>query len=167
MSYTRSVVKDASEPNPSGLIILYELITGVFEILFGLAILIYGDELLELYHNVIFSNFFVFEHTSLSDLAQSLIPYLFDHFIFISIFFLSFGVVKIICGVGIFYKKQWANFLLATALVGLLPFDIVSLIQNYAIFKVVYLIINIAILFYLFRSQSWGKSRFLFTKWPI
>ncbi len=135
---------------PSGLIIWYEIITGVFEIILGFLLIIFGPKLLHLYQQVIFSNFFIFDHEWLSDLIETVVPFLFDHYIFVSLSFIGFGIVKIICGVGMYHNKIWADFLLIAALTFLMPFDLVSLFQSFAWYKVVYLIINSAIIYYLF-----------------
>lgn len=143
----------------SSLIIYYELFTGLLEVIFAIGLVVFGNHLLKLYQHIIFSNFLIFYHDNLGDFIESFVPYLLDHLHFVAFCVFLLGTVKTISALGMHYQKWWASYLLSGTLVFLLPFDLVSMYQKFEIYKLVLLVINIAIIWYLIIRPLYLDSR--------
>ncbi|MGN6695062.1 MAG: DUF2127 domain-containing protein [Aquihabitans sp.] len=68
----------------------------------------------------------------------------------------AYCVVESIEAVGLWKEKRWAEYLTVVATAGLLPFEIHELIERITVFRVVALVVNVAILVWL----VWAKHLF-------
>lgn len=145
--------KSKAEANVPKIIIAYELVFGFFELLSSLGIFILGNRLLDIY------NFFV-NRELLQDpndltirLTEKVIPNLFNHHIYIALLLLTFGVIKITSGIGLIYKKLWAEHLLIIFLIILIPFEFVALLRHLSVADLIYLAVDVTIVAYLIQFR--------------
>jgi uncharacterized membrane protein (DUF2068 family) len=68
----------------------------------------------------------------------------------------AYAVIEGVEAVGLWYQKRWAEYLTFIATTGLLPLEIYELSQKFSPFKIITLIVNIAVVAYLL----WAKRLF-------
>ena len=68
----------------------------------------------------------------------------------------AYAVIEGVEAVGLWYQKRWAEYLTFIATTGLLPLELYELSQKFSPFKIITLIINIAVVAYLL----WAKRLF-------
>lgn len=131
------------------IIIIYELLLGLFESVIGAGLFFFGKDLLNFYNQLAVTELLEDPHDLFVNLTEGLIPKLFEHHIYIAILLLAFGVVKITSGMGLLYKREWGKHLLIGLLVILIPVDSYDLIKQVSLFKIAYLLIDVVIALYL------------------
>jgi uncharacterized membrane protein (DUF2068 family) len=142
-----------SEVDVPKVIIVYELLFGLFELVSSLGIFLFGNRLLDTY-NYLVSKELVEDPNDLTvRLTEKIIPNLFGHHIYIAFLLLAFGLIKITSGIGLIYKKVWAEHLLVIFLVILIPFELVALLRRFSIADLAYLLVDIAIVLYLIKFK--------------
>ena len=141
------------EETPSRLIIIYELVFGSFEAISGFGILFFGQKLLGIYTGLRTSELIQDPDDLTVRLAEKILPNLFTHRIYIALLLILFGAVKLTSGVGLIYKKAWAEHLLVIFLVVLIPFEAGVIIRHFSIMDVIYLMIDIVIVLYLIKLK--------------
>lgn len=142
-----------SEIKVSNLIIIYELILGVVEITTASALIIFGKRLLETYENLKDAELLENPNDLIVKVTEGIIPNLFQHHIYIALLLLAFGGVKIASGIGLIYKKIWAEHLLIGLLLLLIPIDLASMLFHFSIEKLLYILINTLIVLYLIEFK--------------
>lgn len=148
MEYNRPMQKDLNHQT-SNLIIIYELILGTFEVVFGVGLLFLWNTLLSLYYQMSSGELLEDSNDLIVRSIEQVLPHLFAHRYYIALLLVALGVVKISSGIGMYYKKEWANHLLVALLVVLIPFDISEMIIHFSVFDLGYLLIDILIVLYL------------------
>jgi uncharacterized membrane protein (DUF2068 family) len=130
------------------LLVLYKFIAGLFEVSIGISFGIFGNQFLRFYQ--------LFELSHLREdpsiyvrTVEKAVPYLLDHRTYVIVFFLTFGMAKIIGAIGLWYEQYWAIQMMILLSALLLPFEIVDFLQRPTIFLAFYILANIAILVYL------------------
>lgn len=129
-------------------IIVYKFILGVLELIMGLALLIYGSKIFDLYYDLrddLLEN----SQIILVNLLEKLLPFILEHKGFIILLLLLLGITKIVGAIGFYYRKRWGFDLLIGLTFLLLPFDLVDLIRHPTLGRLSYFILNILIALYL------------------
>lgn len=141
-------------------IIAYELLFGIFEFISGFGILLFGKSIFGVYEHMKNAELLEDSNDLFVKITEKFIPNLFQHRYYVALFLLSMGVVKIVSGIGLIYKKEWAEHLLIIFLTILVPFDLIGEVNHFSIFKSVYLAINIFIVLYLvhFKPLEYQKK---------
>ncbi len=137
------------EINISKVIIAYKFFLGLFEVLLGLGIVIFGKYILDLYQNFIYSEILDDPSDLLVSILDKIVPYLFAHQGFIVFFLLLIGVTKMVGAAGLFYRKHWGLDILVAVTIILLPFELFNLIAHPSFSKVIYFLVNMFIALYL------------------
>ncbi len=131
------------------IIVLYELISGILELVLGFGILIFGRQIIQIYHAFKAQELLEDPHDLLIRVTQKFVPFFLQHRIYVITFLLLLGVTKIAGALGLYYKKHWGMDLLIGLILVLLPFDLVDFFLHPTSLKVVYIAINILIALYL------------------
>lgn len=131
------------------IIIAYELILGLFELISGLGILLFGNKLLDIYNHIRNTELIQDPNDLMVKLTEKLVPNLVSHHISVALLLTAFGVIKISSGIGLIYRKVWAEHLLIVFLIILIPFEIVGLLRHFSLADLGYLVVDVAIVTYL------------------
>lgn len=134
-------------------VIIYELVTGFFETISGLSLVLFGHKLLNLYVSLNNAELLESSHGSIAYLAEKLIPNLFEHRIYIALTLMAIGITKIISGIGILLNKWWADHLLVVLVLTFIVINSLESLVAYSIIKFIFLIVNILIFLYLVQFQ--------------
>lgn len=145
--------KEPKVPLTFNFVIIYEVVAGTLEATVGIGLVIFQEELQELYQYLRDLGLLGNYHNLLASLFDKTVPYLVNHHLLIGLFLTIIGLTKIICGIGLFYQKKWADNLLIGLLLVFLPPDIIGLLQHPSELKSLFLITNILIIFYLSRNK--------------
>jgi uncharacterized membrane protein (DUF2068 family) len=62
---------------------------------------------------------------------------------------LCYGMVFVVEGVGLLYRRRWAEWLTVTVTASFIPLEIYELVRHFSVGKIVTLIVNLAIVVYL------------------
>ncbi len=135
------------------IVVLYELVVGSIETTIGLGLIIFGEELQELYFNFRNTGILDSPHGLIITSVQKYAPFLSAHYLFIGIYLFLVGLTKIICGIGLSQRKRWADYLLVGLLLVFLPLDIVGLLHHPSITRILFVSLNIVIILYLTRDK--------------
>lgn len=148
-------MKENSKPEAKvpKVIIFYELLFGFFELISFLGIVLLGKRLLDIYNYLVNIELIEDPNDLTVRITEKIIPNLFDHRVYIALLLLAFGVIKITSGVGLLYKKVWAEYLLVIFLVMLIPFEGIALIKHFSIADLIYLAGDIVIVAYLVKFR--------------
>jgi|SRR5581483_9585828 len=141
------------ETNVPKTIIVYELLLGLFEFISGFGILFFGKSLFGIYEQMKNAELLEDSNDLFVKIFEKFIPNIFQHRYYLAFFLLSMGAVKIASGIGLIYKKEWAEHLLIIFLTVLIPFDLVGEAIHFSLFKTIYLAINIFIVLYLINFK--------------
>ncbi len=137
-------------------IIAYKFILGLFEVILGLGIIVYGKKIYTLYIN--FRNSEVLEdpHDLLARTLERIVPYLLAHQGYVIFILLLLGVTKIVGCIGLWQRKHWGLDILIVITIGLLPFEISALVLHPNLTKISFFIINLFIALYLVNFNPKG-----------
>ncbi len=131
-------------------LILYKLVAGLIELTIGVSFGIFGKQFVRIYNAFQLSH--VREDTTLYvRTVEKAIPFLLDHRTYVIVFFLTFGLGKIIGVIGLWFEKLWAIHLMIILSALLLPFEFADFLQRPNIFLLFYIIANVSIVVYLVR----------------
>lgn len=130
-------------------IIVYKFILGLFEIILGLGIIIFGKRIYELYLNFRNNELLEDPHDLLAQISEKLIPYILAHQGYVVFILLLLGITKMIGCVGLWYRKHWGLDILIAITIILLPFEIYAILTHPTLAKSFYFIINLFIALYL------------------
>lgn len=146
-------IEPSTEETPSKFVIIYELISGTFEFLFGAGVLLFGKQIIGFYMNLKAKEILEDPDDLLIRFTQVLIPTIYDYKTYIALFFVVLGIVKLTSGIGLIYKKVWANHLLVGLLTILIPFDFIGVIANFSYIKLINLILDALLILFLVRFR--------------
>lgn len=138
---------------PLEYVVIYESLTGIFELILGSGIILFGKRIFTLYLRLQSLGYLEHSHNILVLFVRRSLPFIIHYHIAIAIFIILLGSIKIVSAVGLWRDKLWANYLLISTLVILLPFDVIEIIRNPSAIKIVYFVVNILIIIYLFRQE--------------
>jgi uncharacterized membrane protein len=146
----------------STLIIVYKATLGFFELLAGIAIAFFGNQLLSDYMLQLSQELSEDPHDLLANLSLKIIPNLFTHNTIIVISLFLLGITKIAGAIGLIYKLNWGVDLLVGMTVIILPFQLVNIISHPTFFNFLYLVLGILIALYLvqFKPKAWVSRIF-------
>jgi len=135
------------------IIIVYELALGFFELVSSLGMLFFGKSLLGIYETLKSAELIEHPNDLFIQITEKLVSNLLSHRLYIILLLSLLGITKIITGIGLLYKKAWAEHLLILFLSFLILFDLYELAFHFSYFQALFLIINILIVFYLVRFK--------------
>lgn len=141
------------------LVPIYEIITGLFESTIGIGLMLYEQKMFRLYIELRYSGFFGSYHDLVISLTEKFIPYILSHRLFVGVFLVLIGIIKIISAFGLIYKKHWANSLLTGLLVIFLPFDIAGIVHHPSALKILFFLINLLLILYLTTPKTINSLR--------
>ena len=130
-------------------IIAYKFILGLFEVILGVGIIIFGKKIYELYVNFRNNELLEDPHDLLAQTTERFVPFLLAHQGYVVFILLLLGITKMAGAVGLWYKKHWGLDILIFVTIALLPFEIFALILHPSLTKTAYFIINLFIALYL------------------
>ena len=142
------IIKENNYP-----IIIYELITGIFEGISGVGLVIYQDELMGVYQKLRFQGWFDGDHEVIDLLFNSAISFLLSHSLYIGLYLLLLGVVKLLSAYGLYKRQLWGKHLLVGLMAVLIPIDFIGLVTHFELYKLAFLLINIAIVLILVNEH--------------
>ena len=137
------------EYHVSRYIIVYKFLLGLFEVVLGLGIIIYGKKIYTLYLNFRNSELLEDPHDFLAQIVERLVPFILAHQGYVVFILLLLGITKMVGTVGLWYKKHWGLDVLISVTIALLPFEIYAIIAHPSLTKTSYFIINLFIALYL------------------
>ncbi len=137
-------------------IIVYKFLLGLFETVLGVAMIIYGKTIFDLYVNFRNSELLEDPHDYLAMLVEKIVPYLLMHRGWVVFILLLLGITKMAGAVGLWYRKQWGLDILIVVTIALLPFEIYALVTHPSLTKTVYFIVNLFIALYLVKFNPKG-----------
>lgn len=146
--------------NVSIYVIAYKFVLGVLELILGLGIVIFGNQILRLYFNFRSQELINDPDDLIIRLVERVLPYFLAYKGYIILILVILGLVKIVGAVGLYYKKHWGLDLLIGLTFLLLPFDLAALLQHSTWTKVFYFLINLLIALYLvqFHPTTYFKN---------
>ncbi len=130
-------------------IIIYKFLLGLIETLLGFGMIVFGDQIYDLYINFRNGDFFEDPHDFLAIWAEKIIPYLFIHKGYVVLILLLLGITKMVGTAGLWYRKHWGLDILIIVTIGLLPFETYALVASPSFSKTAFFIINLFIALYL------------------
>ncbi|MBI3380097.1 DUF2127 domain-containing protein [Candidatus Gottesmanbacteria bacterium] len=130
-------------------IIIYKFILGVIELLLGLGIVSFGNQIFTVYQTFKSQELLEDPHDLLISLAEKILPYILEHKIYIILLLIIIGLIKIIGAIGLYYRKHWGLDLLVGITVLFLPFDVYNILIHPTLAKFIYLLVNIFIALFL------------------
>lgn len=142
------------------LIIGYKTVAGIFELILSVALIKFlGQDLSEVVTrlaerlNLDIDNYFVDAAIEKAGMIGN------DTFIGITLIIFIFGVFNLVESWGLHLKRRWAEWLTVIATSALIPFEIYEIIKEISTFKIVVLVINCLIVYYLAKHKELFKSR--------
>lgn len=154
----------------SKLIAVYEIVHGFLDTILGILLVIFGHTLLRFYINFRTGELLEDPHDLFIRITNLVMPYLSKKSIYIPIivYFIGFGIARIISGIGILNEKEWGKHLLVGLVILLIPFDLYHLLRHISLLSFGYLVINVVIILYLvqFKPKDYFKElKHYFAKW--
>jgi uncharacterized membrane protein (DUF2068 family) len=134
-------------------IIVYELITGVFEGLLGVGLLIFGEQLMGLYQELLSQGWLDGDHEVMNLFFNYVISLLLFHSVYIGLYLTIFAAVKLLSAYGLYKRQLWGRHLLVGLMAVLIPLDFIGLVTHFTLFKLSFLLINIAIVLVLVNEH--------------
>lgn len=130
-------------------IIVYKFLLGLFEVILGLGIIIFGKKIYELYLNFRNNELLEDPHDLLARATEKFIPYLLAHQGYVVFILLLLGITKMAGCVGLWYKKHWGLDVLIVITIVLLPFEIYAILAHPSFTKSSFFVVNLFIALYL------------------
>lgn len=141
-------------------IIIYKFILGLFEVVLGAGIIIYGKKIFQLYLDFRNNELFEDPHDLLALILEKFVPYIFAHRGYVIFILLLLGISKMAGALGLWFRKPWGLDILVIVTIILLPFESYSILTHPTLTKLSYFIINLFIALYLVNF----KPKDYFTK---
>lgn len=135
----------AQKNSSQKLVAFYEIVTGIFQTILGLGLLVFGDELYGLYISLLGLEL-INSREYLENILTIFFPFLIQHHIALAILLLGLGLVKTVSGWAIYKDLEWGKLLLVLFLLFLIPTDIFSLVQKFTIYKLLFLFLDCLII---------------------
>jgi len=138
-------------------IIAYKMALGLVEFISGLAITLFGKQILAKYSILASQELSEDPHDLLAHLTMSIAPHIFTHNTYLVLTLILLGIVKIAGAVGLVYKQNWGVDLLVGLTMIMFPFQLVNLLIHRSLFDFFYISIGIGIALYLiqFKPKAW------------
>lgn len=134
------------------IMVAYEFIGGFVELFLGFGVLFLGNSFNAFYQAFALSHLREDPNLFVRTIERT-IPFLLNHKAYVIVYFLVFGLSKIMGGIGLWYEKVWAIYMVILLSFLLLPFEVIDFIARPSPFKLIYIIINVLIVAYLVRFQ--------------
>lgn len=149
------------EKDVSSIVIAYKFALGILELLVGFGILFFGNQVFVYYLKLTSSEFFDTPHDLLADFLQTIIPYIFNHKVYVVSLLILIGLVKIVSCIAYWMGKKWGKDLLVLLLLVFVPFDLSKLILHFSASESAYLILDVFVIFALtnFKPLSYFRLR--------
>ena len=147
-------------------ILIYKFTLGIFELLVGIAIAVFGSKIYQIYRTTVIKELSEDPHDLLARLSENFVPGLLTHNTYLIIYFIVLGLAKVVGAIGLIYKQNWGVDLLVGLTIILAPFQIINLIRHPNWFDLIYFFVGILISLYLieFRPKAWISRIIKFTK---
>jgi uncharacterized membrane protein len=138
-------------------VILYKLLFGLSEVIFALAISLFGQKAVHWYGVYVAQELSEDPHDLLVHLTEGVIPGVLAHHTFLVIYLLILGGAKLAGAVGLIYNKYWGVDLLVGLTVMMLPFQVLRLFVHFSITEFIYFAVGLALAAYLvnFKPRAW------------
>lgn len=133
----------------SRIIILYKIVSGLLELILGMGIMVFGNQLFRVYINFRRQELLEDPHDLLVRLLEKFVPYLWENHGYIIFILFALGIVKVAGSIGLLYRKHWGLDLLVGLTVLMLPFEGYNLLRHLSLTNLLYFVINLGIAFYL------------------
>lgn len=130
-------------------IIAYKFILGLLELLLGLGITFFGNNVYRIYLSFRNGELLEDPHDLLVNILEKFMPYVIEHRGFIAIILLVLALVKMVGSIGLLYRKHWGLDLMVGLTIALLPFEAYYLFIHLSYARFAYFLINILIALYL------------------
>ena len=130
---------------------------GIFELLTGIAIAVYGSRMYQLYQATLIKELSEDPDDVLVRLSEKLVPNILTHNSYVILYLLALGLVKIVGAIGLLQKQNWGVDLLVGLIIVMAPFQITGLLVHRNWFDLIYLAVGLLIALYLveFRPGAW------------
>ena len=76
-----------------------------------------------------------------------------SHLRILALVLLAFAALEAVEGVGLWFNKRWAEYLTFIATTALVPFEVYELTNGVSVFKIIALVINLAVVIYLLLAK--------------
>ena len=76
-----------------------------------------------------------------------------SHLRILALVLLAFATLEAVEGVGLWFNKRWAEYLTFVATTALVPFEVYELTNGVSVFKIIALVINLAVVIYLLLAK--------------
>ncbi len=147
-------------------VLVYEFVVGIFELVSGIGIAVFGSRMYQLYHTTVIKELSEDPDDLLARLSEKLVPNLLTHNTYVILYLLALGLVKIVGAIGLIYEQNWGVDLLVILILLMAPFQIIGLILRRNYFDLLYLVVGLLIALYLveFRPAAWISRILRFTR---
>ncbi len=162
MSFTLSKPSEKyieKQHHASLLIIVYKLFFGLFELILGVYITLFGRTALVWYRMYTIQELSEDPHDLLVRVTENIIPNVLAHHTFLAIYLILLGGAKVIGAIGLIFKQNWGVDLLVVLTIVMLPFQTLRIILHPSLIESLYLVVGLLIALYLinFRPCEWVK----------
>jgi uncharacterized membrane protein (DUF2068 family) len=142
------------------LIATWKLVKGALLLLFGVSLLVLDirEPWYDAVLNWIQAEIFTPRRWLLDWLLQKVLTFLTgDNLRLTGIVALLYAVLLAVEGVGVFLEQRWAEWLMVLATASLIPFEAYHLAEKFTWFRVLVLVVNVGIVWYLWRTLRTGE----------
>lgn len=138
-------------------ILVYKFVLGLFELLAGTSIWLFGSQLFQVIQRSLIRELSEDPHDLLAGISERLLPNVFSHNAYLITSLIILGLAKMAGAIGLLYRRNWGADLLVGLTLLMAPFQIVNLLMHPGIFDLLYLIVGLLIAMYLmgFRPREW------------
>ncbi len=150
---TEEVIAIEEEFHISKYIIVYKFILGAIEAILGVGILVYGNKILALYQQYRTRELLEDPRDLFVNITDKVVPYLSKNIRLVVLILIVLGIIKIVGSIALLKKKHWGLDLLVGLTFIILPFQTVDLLLHPAVSKIIFLILDALIAFYLVQFE--------------
>jgi uncharacterized membrane protein len=138
-------------------IIIYEFLSGLVDLSAGVGLAIFGTRIYELYQASLIQELAEDPTDLIANLSEKFVPGLLTHNAFIILYWIAYGLVKIVGAIGLIYKQNWGVDLLVLLIILIAPFQLFDFVVHRNFLELLYIIVGFLVAFYLveFRPAAW------------
>ncbi len=139
-------------------IIVYKMLFGLAEFVFGIGITFFGHKALLWYRVYATGELSEDPHDVLVRLTERVIPNVLAHHTFLVLYLILLGAAKIAGAIGLMYKQNWGVDLLVALTIIMLPFQVIQLSLHPSFLDFLYIGTGLLIALYLinFHPKEWA-----------
>ncbi len=141
-------------------IVAYKLLFGFAEAIIGVGVLLYGKSALNRYELYKLKELSDDPHDLLIRLTQNVVPNLLTGHVYLILYLILLGGVKIAGAIGLMYKQNWGVDLLVGLTLIMFPFQLIELLIHPSLPDFIYIFVGLFVALYLvnFQPKKWATE---------